>query len=576
MKKTSKVSRKVLIPVIELVIMGIVTSMVGSKNLDTVYNASRQITDVYEAKTDELKDISDQFSQLEILAYQMCVSQVTSERSRMIGTAEDYIESIETDMAAFEEGISGTDAETAFAEIETEYQSYIEIYQRVMSCILDNKKIEAQSICNQELIKAGSNLQESIDTLIFSFDEAVVKAKQEQQITYQQSKYTQIGLFIVLLGVLVSAVYIAMIKVVKPLKKTSEELEVIIKEIQEGNGDLTKRVPIFSRDEVGQLANGINVFLETLQRIMGKIRMDSGEMGEIVNNVVNSVSTANANACDISSVMEELSATMEEVSSSTTNVNDNISHVNDEVIEIANATRELNHYAGEMQSRAEELKQKAVHNKEVTSQMVSGIIDTLKSAIEESKSVEHVNELTDEILSVSSQTNLLALNASIEAARAGEAGKGFAVVAEEIRNLADSTRETANNIQTINGQVTAAVEKLAENANILVDYINETIMPDYESFVHTGEQYHDDAAYVNSTMDLFEGRANELSGIVSEITNAIRDISTAIEESAKGVANAATNTSVLVENIDMVNTHMEENRNISEQLRNEADQFKNV
>ena len=121
--------------------------------------------------------------------------------------------------------------------------------------------------------------------------------------------------------------------------------------------------------------------------------------------------------------------------------------------------------------------------------MIAGIIESLKSAIEESTSVRHVNELTEEILSVSSQTNLLALNASIEAARAGEAGKGFAVVADEIRKLADSTRETANNIQSINAQVTDAVEKLSDSANQLVTYIDDTIMPDYDSFVKTGEQY---------------------------------------------------------------------------------------
>ena len=236
----------------------------------------------------------------------------------------------------------------------------------------------------------------------------------------------------------------------------------------------------------------------------------------------------------------------------------------------------MNQYAEEMQARADELKQKAIQNKTETDQIVTDIIDTLKRAIEDSKSVEQVNELTGEILSVSSQTNLLALNASIEAARAGEAGRGFAVVAEEIRKLADSTRETANNIQVINGQVTLAVQKLAENANVLVQYIHETIMPDYEGFVHTGEQYWDDAAYVNNTMNNFDERANNLLALVSEITNTIRDISTAIEESAEGVTNVAQNTNELVENMDMVNMRMEENLGISNQLRSQADQFKNV
>ena len=128
------------------------------------------------------------------------------------------------------------------------------------------------------------------------------------------------------------------------------------------------------------------------------------------------------------------------------------------------------------------MKEKAVANKETTSRMITDIIETLKAAIEESKSVDRVNELTEEILSVSSQTNLLALNASIEAARAGEAEKRFAVVADEIRKLADSTRETANNIQSINALVTQAVNKLANNSQRDRRIHRRTIMPDYDRF----------------------------------------------------------------------------------------------
>ena len=257
-------------------------------------------------------------------------------------------------------------------------------------------------------------------------------------------------------------------------------------------------------------------------------------------------------------------------------VTDNISNVNDEVISIADDSKAMNDYASTMQERAEQLKQKAVNNQENTSQMIAGIIETLKSAIEESTSVKHVNELTEEILSVSSQTNLLALNASIEAARAGEVGKGFAVVADEIRKLADSTRETANNIQSINAQVTDAVEKLSESANQLVEYIDETIMPDYDSFVKTGEQYRADATYVNSTMDQFEARANSPKEVVIVMKQSVEDISTAIGESAKGIATAAENTNILVENMDKVKAKMETNQQISDKLKAESDRFQGI
>lgn len=208
--------------------------------------------------------------------------------------------------------------------------------------------------------------------------------------------------------------------------------------------------------------------------------------------------------------------------------------------------------------------------------MTTKIITTLKDAIEKSRSVQRVNELTDEILSVASRTNLLALNASIEAARAGEAGRGFAVVADQIRKLAESTSETANNIQSINAMVTQAVNELADNSNAIVEYIDQTIMPDYDGFVDTGMQYRDDAAYVNSAMDGFEERALALRKIMQETAVSVQNISYAIEESANNVSTVASSTNILVQNIDTVNAEMETNQDISKRLKDEAERFQNV
>ena len=161
--------------------------------------------------------------------------------------------------------------------------------------------------------------------------------------------------------------------------------------------------------------------------------------------------------------------------------------------------------------------------------LMDSILSALKRAIEDSKSVDRVNDLTGEILNISSQTNLLALNASIEAARAGEAGKGFAVVAEEIRQLADSSREAANNIQTINNMVTNAVKELIKDSSELVKYINESILPDYDNFVDSGKQYNLDATHVNEVVDHFDEQAVELNRLIVYITEAINALPAAPE-----------------------------------------------
>lgn len=258
-------------------------------------------------------------------------------------------------------------------------------------------------------------------------------------------------------------VVVAVETIVKPLRRQNKQLSDIIDNINNGKGDLTMRVDVKSHDEIGQSAIGINHFIETLQNIMSKIINNSNVLDGVVGKVAESVNSSSDSANDISAIMEELSATMEEVSATTGGVSSNTASAEEKVKDMAEQTKIISQYAQEMKGRAVTLEQTANDNKNSTSQVINDITGELNTALENSRSVEKVAQLTEDILSISSQTNLLALNASIEAARAGEAGKGFAVVADEIRQLADSSRETANNIQTINEQIIEAVKWSCES-----------------------------------------------------------------------------------------------------------------
>jgi methyl-accepting chemotaxis protein len=306
---------------------------------------------------------------------------------------------------------------------------------------------------------------------------------------------------------------------------------------------------------------------------MGKITENAISLDSIVNQVTKSVSDVNGSSCDISAAMEQLSASMEEVAATAANVNENATNVGSSVNEIADASDELVSYANNMEKRASELEHTAIANKNNASEVIEGIIAALKKAMEDSKSVDRVNELTNEILSISSQTNLLALNASIEAARAGEAGKGFAVVADEIRQLADSSRETASNIQNINNMVTDAVKELVRSSDEIVNYINDNILPDYDSFVESGKQYREDAVHVNGIVSDFGNKSSELKRVVSEITDAISGISMSIDESTNAITTSAVNTNELVEGITQISTQMETNNDVAVMLKAEADRF---
>lgn len=247
--------------------------------------------------------------------------------------------------------------------------------------------------------------------------------------------------------------------------------------------------------------------------------------------------------------------------------------MNLKVNEIADKNRSVSEYSVKMKEHADSMELTAKKNMEKTSAKTSEILEVLNEAIEQSKSVDEVNSLTENILSIASQTNLLSLNASIEAARAGEAGRGFAVVAEEISHLSDSSREAASNIQTINEVITEAVHNLADQSSSLVDFINDSILPEFKNLVEESGTYRENADYIETSMNELSDATNTLQGLSTQIGNSISTITEAIGQGAQGVANAADSTQVLVSDLENISGRMDENRKIAAELREETSVF---
>lgn len=313
----------------------------------------------------------------------------------------------------------------------------------------------------------------------------------------------------------------------------------MVYDINDGHGDLSQRLEVTDENELGDLVGAINSFIETLQGILDVVVEKSKALDIVVNNVSYSVTKSGNNVNDLSAISEELSATMQEVETNTIKVKENIEAILIETESISNKAEQLNDYTDVMSDSADSMESDAKATLESIDMNVKSILDVLNASIKDSEKVQQINSLTDDILNIASQTNLLALNASIEAARAGDAGKGFAVVASEISSLADSSKKTASAIQTTNGVVLVAVTNLVENANKLIAFLQEEILPEFDKFVTSSSDYKSKAEEIGIIANEFSSPASRLNASISEITGSITSISTSIEEGSNGVTTTA-------------------------------------
>ena len=578
MKKKSSVIAKLIIPVAVLGCIAIMIAGVSLYSMTAVQKESNQISGEGVRATICMDEINLAFANTQKLTLALCAEPSKDLYEYVASQLTEYqsnVDSYEKELLAMDHYFTADDIQlmNETFDLLTEAQgTTVELMQTAMA----GDSAAAVAKANSVMTEWSDTIAVNMDTLISRNDEMVKQNIQEQKDLYNQNMILSLILLAISFVAFVMVVVVIIKTVVKPLRKQTSELTEIIDEIKGGHGDLTKRVTVKSMDEIGQSSIGINHFIETLQNIMSNIISNSNVLDGVVGNVASSVAASSDNANDISAIMEELSATMEEVSATTNSVSENTTAAEGKVQKMADQTKVMSQYAQDMKKRATELEHTATENMNSTNEMIGEITTEMNQALENSKSVEKVAQLTADILSISSQTNLLALNASIEAARAGEAGKGFAVVADEIRQLADSSRETANNIQTINEQVIEAVQGLVVSSEKIVGYINENILPDYRAFVQGGQQYNDDATHIDNTMAEYAGEAQDILATMMEMTEAIEGISRAVEESANGVTDAATNIDSLVQSMSTVNGQMEENSTVAKNLKEESAAFASV
>ena len=578
-KKTAKKTRSssMAVKLVAILVLMVAVTMVSNViNYEAMVKMNHSIKDVTDSKVPDLQNAYNiQYSlaavQKDFYRYLATTKGETSHTEARNDYAADR-EAVADLVQQMYDATEGGGQKQIMQKIYDGVNNVLERMDNAMEKYDDGKsgkvsiEVNVIRVCMEEVNAYITGIQQKS---MNEMDEATAQA----HATYQAVSKVCVGMAVISILVGMAGIFVILIGVVKPMRAATSDLMKMITEIDGGSGDLTAHLKVRGNDEIGQMVRGFNQFIDVLRNLIEKIKKGSGELEHTAASVDNGVRAAGDKITGTSATMEQLAASMEEVSATVINITENIESIRKDITVMADKTGEGLERVDSIRQKAEGMKADATASQVSAADMVARISGELSTAIEQSKQVEEINKLTDEILSISSQTNLLALNASIEAARAGEAGKGFAVVADEIRKLADESRNTANGIQNISKMVTESVENLAGNAGKMLDFVNQDVLNDYKGMVESGETYNEDAVQMNEMMQDLQSVAENLRRAANEISEAADGVSNAVNQSAAGVSNAAEYTSELAGHMTGINESVEKNVNIAESLKNEVAGF---
>lgn len=369
-------------------------------------------------------------------------------------------------------------------------------------------------------------------------------------------------------------VVLATILLALRFRKGFRQINDKIEDLTDGSGDLTRLVNDKSGTEFEVIADSVNKFISEIHDLVSRISSVSVIINDAVAGLNDNVNISSEGASNISSVTEELAASMNAL---TDNVNSLNSATADMQNMIDNNVRQIdegNEVVQGIKDKASDIKSQTKAKEGQIQENVAMERDRLTASIQESKNVEKIADLTNDILSIASQTNLLALNASIEAARAGEAGKGFAVVADEIRQLADSSRDTAGKIQEISEKVIDAVGDLRGCADEILSLLVDNMLPDYEMFLNVADNYDSDADRMQELLDNYSDGIRILQAKIQQMNSSAEYIFNTVEECDNGINDAADNTTSLADGLRVINDEAMKVKDAVDELAEEIEKYR--
>ncbi|MBN1076617.1 methyl-accepting chemotaxis protein [Clostridium botulinum] len=552
--------------VITIVFMGIYST----KTLSSVNKQSTIITQEFIPAMICSEELNVMTSDFRLLEYDHIISNTSEAMQEKENEMEEDKKEIQKSLDFYATTIRAEEDKELFKTVKDEWNKYLELNKQVIDLSRELKTEEVMNIMDKESKEAFDKASSSLIKL------ANLNKKMTEEASLAGDKLSsgsiRINIIIIsVLGVL-SVVFGIMIinTIIKPLNILKVELD----SLAERGGDLTQEIEINSEDEIKDLSVSLNKFIQNLRNIIKQVNESSNSIEDVTELIKDNVTKLNSDIEEVSATTEELAANMEETAASSEEMLATSQEIEEVVKSISQKSQEGAIKAGEISNRAEDTKINVQASEMKSTELFKSTKIELEEAIQESKVVEEINVLSESIMQITSQTNLLALNAAIEAARAGEAGKGFSVVAEEIRKLAEQSKDTVIEIQNITGKVTSAVGNLSSSSDKLLKFMSIDVYNDYKKMLDVADKYSEDAEFVDSLVTDFSSSSEELLASLQEVIKTIDGVSQAANEGAGGTTDIASSILQVNDKSNSVLENSLKSQENAKKLKEEISKFK--
>lgn len=527
MKGKLSLQQRLILPIVLLGLVTLLSNLLAVFSINNVHANAGTIVDEYMVSEARLGDIRRSMMDIHRLALSHIVAADHGTMIQLVQEIKAEEALLDEQLASYEPFAAGE--ERVYQGLLEDYDAFKHALVRLVCASADSKTQEAYAMANGEVAQRSAAAEAKLDAL-------------SDSVTAQASSARDHLFFVYVVSLITSAAALAV-----GVLLVWAALRIIRKYV-----------------------------IAPIQDAMGILQNSSERLGGVVGEIRGRTRTSSGSARKLSGLTEQLSAALGEISRNTAAITASASGTREDAVQMADACATLTGYSMEMRKRSEEMEQSALREMDAVQNRTKAIMSVLNEAIEQSRNVDKINILTQDILSISSSTDLIAINASVEAARAGAAGKGFSVVAQEVRRLADACAEAAGHIQEVSGIVTGAVNYLSDSARELADYLGRAISEQLAQSVQSGRQYREDAAYIQHSMEAFSSQADRLRTAMAEITASITGISGAVDSAVSDVTGVAGSTRTLVGDLSGIVSGMDANQEIAGELRGQVDVFANL